>query len=76
MYALLNNGRILLGVFTTKEILNMAIKAVKMNNPDAYRFYYQEFKVDTFDSTLMQLLTLHPEKFIEVNAEKEKEFYI
>ena len=76
MYALLDNYRILLGVFSSKEKLNMAIKVIKLNHPDEHRFYYQEFEVDTFDSTLMQFFTMHPEKFITIDAEKEKEFYI
>lgn len=76
MYALLNNSKILLGVFSSKEMLNIAIKAIKVNNPDCFRLYYQKFEVDVFDSTLMQFFTMHPEKFVELNVEKEKEIYV
>ena len=77
MYVLLNKSRILLGLFTSKEMLNMAIKAVKINNPDScYKLYYQKVEVDTFDSTLMQCFTMHPEKFIEIDVEKDKEIYV
>ena len=76
MYALLNNNRVLLGVFTNKEMLNMAIKSIKIENPDCHRLYYQKFEVDTFDSTLMQFFTMHPEKFVELNVEMDKEIYV
>ena len=76
MYVLLNNSRILLGIFTSKEMLNVAIKAIKIDNPDCYRLYYQKVDVNTFDSTLMQFFTIHPEKFIEVSVENDKEIYV
>ena len=76
MYALLNNSRILLGVFSSKEMLNIAIKAIKVNNPDCFRLFYQKIEVDKFDSTLMQFFTMHPEKFVELDVEKEKEIYV
>ena len=54
----------------------MAIKSIKIENPDCYRLYYQKFEVDTFDSTLMQVFTMHPEKFVELNVEMDKEIYV
>lgn len=76
MYALLNNSRILLGVFSSKEMLNIAIKAIKMESPESFRLYYQKIEVDMFDSTLMNFFTIHPEKFIELDIKNEKEIYV
>ena len=76
MYVLLNNARVLLGIFSSKEMLNIAIKAIKIDNPDCYRLFYQKFEIDTFDSTLMQFFTMHPEKFVELDVEKDKEIYV
>lgn len=76
MYVLLSNSRILLGVFSSKEMLNIAIKAIKIENPECFRLYYQKIEVDKFDSTLMNFFTIHPEKFVELNVKNEKEIYV
>ena len=68
MYLLVNKSHIALGVFTTKETLNMAISVCRTNEPGC-RLYYQYIIVDTFDSTLIQFFTMHPEELIEIDSE-------
>lgn len=66
MYILVNNSRIILGIFTTKEKLDLAVKVVR-DNEDIKRLYYQKVETDVFDNTLLNFFTLHPEKLIEIN---------
>lgn len=66
-------GPILLGVFSTKETLNLGIKAIKNVEPNVNRLYYQEIEVDTFDSTCMQFFTMHPERLVELTVNKDNE---
>ena len=68
MYILVNKSRMLLGVFTTKETLNMAIKVLKDKEPGCL-LYYQEFEPDTFSSVLIPFWTLHSEYLIEIDRE-------
>jgi len=65
MYILVNNSKILLGVFTSKKWLNNALKVVKKQNPES-TFYYQKFVPNEFNSTLFNFWTIHPEKLIEI----------
>lgn len=71
MYILAGKGRILLGVFTTKKILNMAIAVCRADEPGC-TLYYQKIKPNVFDSTLIQFFTIHPEKLIEIDGEKNQ----
>lgn len=66
MYILVNNSRMILGIFTTKEKLDYAVKVVR-DNEDIKRLYYQKVETDIFDKTLLNFFTLHPEKLIEIN---------
>ena len=68
MYLLADKSRIALGVFTSKETLNNAIAVCRTNEPYSV-LYYQEIKVDVFDSTLIQFFTIHPEKLIEIDRD-------
>lgn len=68
MYILVNKSRMLLGVFTTKETLNMAIKVLK-DKESGCLLYYQEFEPDTFSSVLIPFWTLHSEYLIEIDRE-------
>lgn len=65
MYILVNKSRMILGLFSTKKNLTMAIKVVKEKEPDS-KFYYQKVCVDNFDNILINFFTMHPEKLIEV----------
>lgn len=65
MYILVNNSRILLGVFTSKEWLNNALEIVKEQNPES-TFYYQKIEPNEFNSTLFNFCTMYPEKLIEI----------
>ena len=68
MYLLANKFHIALGVFTTKETLNMAIFVCRTDEPGC-RLYYQKIQPDVIDSTLIQFWTMHPEKMIEIGSE-------
>jgi len=65
MYILVNNARMILGVFTSKKWLNNALKVVKKQNPES-TFYYQKIVPNEFNSTLFNFWTMHPEKLIEI----------
>lgn len=66
MYILVDKFRILLGIFTTKEKLDIAVDVIRKENPDCGKMYYQEIIPDTFDKTLINFWTMHPEKLIEI----------
>jgi hypothetical protein len=70
MYILVNNSRMILGLFSNKTKLNNAIKIVRENTPETI-LYYQEVKVDTFSSVLPNFWTMHPEKLIEIERDKD-----
>lgn len=69
-------GAIILGVFSTLETLNFAIRVVKINHPEEHKLYYQKIEIDTFDSTLIQFFTMHNEKLIELDISENKENYV
>ena len=69
-------GSILLGVFSNIANLNLAIRAIKINNPNLSKVYYHEIEVDNFDSTCLQFFTMHPERLTEVNVEEDKLTYV
>ena len=70
MYILVNNSRMILGLFSNKTNLNIAIKIIRKETPETI-LYYQEVKVDTFDSVLPNFWTMHPEKLIEIERDKD-----
>ena len=65
MYIFANKSRMIIGIFTTKQMLDAAIAVAKHDDPDA-KFYYMEFTQDVFDYNLAIFWTMHPEKMIEV----------
>lgn len=65
MYILANKSRMIIGIFTNKQMLDVAIAVAKHDDPDA-RLYYMEFTPDLFDYNLAIFWTMHPEKMIEV----------
>ena len=69
MYILVDNHKMILGLFSNKTWLNKAIEVVREDNPGTI-LYYQEVKVDTFDSVLPNFWTIHPEKLIEIERDK------
>lgn len=71
MYILVNNWKMILGLFTDKTWLNNAIKAVRKNTPEI-TLYYQKVETNTFDSTLFNFWTMHPEKLIEIDKNKNE----
>ena len=60
----------ILGLFSNKDWLNKAIEVVRMDNPGTI-LYYQEVEVDTFSSVLLNFWTIHPEKLIEIERDKD-----
>lgn len=64
MYILVNKSRMIMGLFSTHESLDMAIKVLKESGES--RCYYVEVSVDDFDSILFNFWTMHPEKLNEV----------
>lgn len=68
MYILANNSRMILGLFTSKNWLNNAIKVIRDNNPGTI-LYYQKVTVNTFNTVLPNFFTIHPEKLIEINRD-------
>ena len=70
MYILVNNSRMILGLFSNKDWLNKAIEVVRKDNPGTI-LYYQEVEVDTFSSVLLNFWTIHPEKLIEIERDKD-----
>lgn len=69
MYILVDNHRMILGLFTDKTWLNTAINVVRKDNPGT-TLYYQEVEVNTFNSILPNFWTIHPEKLIEIDKEE------
>ena len=70
MYILVNNSRMILGLFSNKTNLNIAIKIIRKETPETI-LYYQEVEVDTFSSVLPNFWTIHPEKLIEIERDKD-----
>ena len=70
MYILVNNHRMILGLFTDKDWLNKAIEIVRKDEPECI-LYYQEVEPNTFDSILFNFWTIHPEKLIEIERDKD-----
>ena len=68
MYLLVDKSRIALGIFTSKDTLNMAIKVCRSAEPHS-KLYYQKIDVDVFDKTILQFFTMHPEKLIELDTD-------
>lgn len=68
MYILVNNSRMILGLFTTKNWLNSAIEVVREDKPGTI-LYYQKVEVNTFNTVLPNFFTIHPEKLIEIDRE-------
>ena len=70
MYILVNNSRMIIGLFSNKIWLNKAIEIVRKDTPGTI-LYYQEVCVDTFDGVLINFWTIHPEKLIEIERDKD-----
>ena len=70
MYLLAGRSCGLYGIFSTKEKLNNAITVVRKFDPYVH-LYWQEFKVDDFDTTIAAFFSMHPERLIEVERENE-----
>ena len=60
----------ILGLFSNKTNLNIAIKIIRKETPETI-LYYQEVEVDTFSSVLPNFWTIHPEKLIEIERDKD-----
>ena len=65
MYIFANKSRMIIGIFSTKEMLDVAIAVAKHDDPYA-KFYYMEFTPDVFNYDLAIFWTMHPKKMIEV----------
>jgi hypothetical protein len=70
MYILVNNARMILGLFSDKTWLNNAIKVVREAKPGTI-LYYQKVDVNTFNTVLPCFWTMHPERLIEIEKEKD-----
>lgn len=57
------------GLFTDKKWLNEAIKVIRKDKSNT--LYYQEVEVNTFDTILINFWTIHPEKLIEIERDKD-----
>lgn len=68
MYILVDNHRMMLGIFTSKPWLNSAIKIYKNELPNSV-CYYQKVNTNEFSSILFNFWTIHPEKLIEISKE-------
>ena len=68
MYILVNNHRIILGLFENKTWLNNAIEVMREKEPDTI-LYYQYVEVNSFEPILFNFWTMHPEKLIEIPRE-------
>ena len=66
MYILVDNHRIMLGIFTSKKWLHLAIKVQKEVHPDS-KLYYQTITPNEFSSVLFNFWTMHPENLIEID---------
>ena len=71
MYILVNNVRMILGVFTSKEWLNNALEVVKEQNPES-TFYYQKIVPNEFNSNFFNFCTMNPKKLIEISKDTFK----
>ena len=69
MYILVDNHKIIRGLFTDKKWLNEAIKVIRKDKSNT--LYYQEVEVNTFDTILINFWTIHPEKLIEIERDKD-----
>lgn len=69
MYILVNRYRMILGLFTDKDWLNKAIEIVRKDEPECI-LYYQEVEVNSFNTVLPNFWTIHPEKLIQIDREK------
>jgi hypothetical protein len=65
MYLLVNKSYMLMGVFTTENMLFTAISLLKENSDDSC-VYYMEFTPDQFDVNLPIFWTMHFEKLKKV----------
>lgn len=68
MYILVNNSRMILGIFTSKTWLNNAIEVIREDKPGTI-LYYQKVEVNTFNTVLPNFFTIHPEKLIEIDRD-------
>lgn len=68
MYILVNNYRIILGLFENKTWLNSAITVMREKEPGTI-LYYQYVEINSFEPILFNFWTLHPEKLIEIDRE-------
>ena len=69
MYILVNRYRMILGLFTDKDWLNKAIETIRKDEPECI-LYYQEVEVNSFNTVLPNFWTIHPEKLIQIDREK------
>ena len=69
MYILVDNHKMIRGLFTDKNWLNEAIKVIREDKSNT--LYYQEVEVNTFDTILINFWTIHPEKLIEIERDKD-----
>ena len=70
MYILVDNHRMMLGIFTSKTWLKAAIKVQQEKHPNS-TLYYQEVKTNEFSSVLFNFWTIHPEKLIEISNDNK-----
>lgn len=62
MYILVNNTSCIIGLFSSKKILALAVNAVRTSEGKNSKLYYKEVKVDEFDPSLIQFHTIHSER--------------
>jgi len=65
MYILVNKSCMLLGIFTSKKKLDIAIQAMKTVTEESFA-YYAKVEANTFDSLLPNFWTMHSEKLTRV----------
>ena len=69
MYALIMKNQQLIGIFTTKKAMRVAIEALIRDDYEAtgyyghFHFKYHKINPNTIDASLVSFFTMHPEKF-------------
>ena len=62
----------ILGIFSTKTMLDLAASAVREHEGYPERLYYLKVAVDKFEPKLPQFFTMHPETLTEIPVPEEK----
>ena len=69
MYALIMKNQQLIGIFTSKKAMKVAIEALIKDDYERtgyhghYHFRYRKIESNTIDIGLVSCFTMHPEKF-------------